>query len=138
MQRRFSSTEPLLLEKIIACLSYLTSSMVGFLWLLLALFMKQNLKPFLKYHIFQSIFIAIGFFLLSAILNMLVSILSVIPFVKIILINISYWLGVSLIPHFPSIIDLFVYGIVFYLAITSLMGKYSYLPWVSDIIEANV
>lgn len=138
MQRRFSSTEPLLLEKIIASLSYLTSSAVGFLWLILAILTKQNLKPFLKYHIFQSIFLAIGFFLLSFLVNALGNILSYIPFLNMVVMHISYLLGSSLIPHVPSIIDLIIYAIVFYLAITSFMGQYTYLPWVSDIINANV
>lgn len=138
MQRRFSSTEPLLLEKIIASLSYLTSSTVGFLWLILAILTKQNLKPFLKYHIFQSIFLAIGFFLLSFLVNALGNILSYIPFLNMAVMHISYLLGSSLIPNVPSIIDLIIYAIVFYLAITSFMGKYTYIPWVSDIINANV
>lgn len=137
MQQRVSQTEPVLLEKIIAALSYLTAGKIGFIWLLIALFTKQNLKPFLKYHIFQSIFIVIGFFLLSFLINALGNILSFIPVLNIVVMHISYLLGAPLISHF-SLIDLVVYSIVFYLTITSFMGQYSYLPWVSDIIKANV
>ena len=138
MQKRFSQTEPLLLEKVIASLSYITASAVGFIWLLIAIFTKNNIKPFLKYHIFQSIFLSIAFWLANKLLELIMSIFSIIPFLKKISFAISYWLGASLIPHAPSIIDSIIYFIIFYLAITSFMGQYSYLPWVSEIIKANV
>lgn len=137
MQQRFSQTEPLLIEKIIASLSYLTGATVGFIWLLIAIFTKQNLKPFLKYHIFQSIFIVFGFFILSLVVNLFGNVLSFIPLINIVIMHISYLLGAPLISHF-SIIDLVVYTVIFYLTITSFMGQYSYLPWVSDVIKANV
>jgi hypothetical protein len=34
-------------------------------------------------------------------------------------------------------LQLFTTTIILYLAITSFMGYYSYLPWVSDIIKGN-
>ena len=137
MQERVSQTEPLLLERIIAALSYLTGCTVGFIWFLIAIFTKQNLRPFLKYHIFQSIFLAIGFFLLTFFVNLLGNVLSFIPGLNIVIMHVSYLLGAPLISHF-SLIDLVVYAVVFYLAITSFMGQYSYIPWVSGIIKANV
>ena len=48
------------IERIIAPLSYITMGMVGFIWLIIGLFTKARLKPFLQYHIFQSIFIALA------------------------------------------------------------------------------
>ena len=36
-----------------------------------------------------------------------------------------------------SLIQLFTTTIILYLAITSGMGLYSYLPWISDIIKGN-
>lgn len=137
MQQRVSQTEPLTLERIIAALSYLTAGKIGFIWLLIALFTKQNLRPFLKYHIFQSIFLVLGFFLLSFLINALGNILSFIPGLNIVIMHITNLLGFPLISYF-SIIDLVIYAVVFYLTITSFMGQYSYIPWVSDIIKANV
>lgn len=137
MQQRVSQTEPLLIERIIASLSYLTAGKIGFIWLLIALFTKQNLRPFLKYHIFQSIFLVLGFFLLSFLINALGNILSFIPGLNIVIMHITNLLGFPLISYF-SVIDLAIYAVVFYLTITSFMGQYSYLPWVSDIIKANV
>jgi uncharacterized membrane protein len=141
MQRNYSQNgpqnNPLLIEKIIASLSYITASAVGFIWLLVAIFTKNNLRPFLKYHIYQSIFIVLGYFLLSIIVNALGNVLSHIPFLSIVIMQVSYLLNTPLIDHY-SLIDIVKYSIVFYLAITSFLGQYSYLPWVSDIIKTNV
>ena len=36
-----------------------------------------------------------------------------------------------------SLIQMFTTSVILYLAITSFMGYYSYIPWVSDIIKGN-
>jgi len=135
MANRYSQ-EPLLMEKIIASLSYIIP-WIGFIWLLLSFFMKRNLKPFLQYHIYQALFLAFGLFLLSIFLGLVMNILSYIPVLNIIVMHLSYLFNTPLLFGF-SIIELFVFSVLIYLAITSFQGKYSYLPWVSNIIKANV
>lgn len=137
MPRKYSQNEPLLIEKIIASLSYITFGFVGFFWLLLGLFTKSNLRPFLKYHIFQSIFISIAYFLLGAFLGLIMNILSLIPFVNQLVLQFTFYLNAPIIFGF-SLIQTVVYAIVFYLVVTCLQGQYSYLPWISEIIKANV
>lgn len=137
MQNRYAQNEPLLIEKLIAALSYLTSGIVGLLWFLIAIFTKNNLRPFLKYHIIQSFFIATGLLLLAFLINTLGNILSYIPGLNLIIMHISYLLNAPLVSHY-SLIDLALGSLVIYLILTSLMGQYSYLPWVSDIIKTNV
>lgn len=128
---------PLLIERIIAALSYITFGFVGFIWLLIGIFTKNSLRPFLKYHIFQSIFISIAYFLLCQFLGLIMNILSMIPFVGQIILQLTFYLNAPLIFEL-SLIQFFVYTIVFYLAFTSFAGKYSYLPWISEIITTNV
>lgn len=137
MPRKYSQNEPLLIEKIIASLSYITFGFVGFFWLLLGLFTKNNLRPYLKYHIFQSIFISIAYFLLGAFLGLIMNILSLIPFVNQLVLQFTFYLNAPIFFGF-SLIQTFVYAIVFYLVVTCLQGQYSYLPWISEIIKANV
>lgn len=129
--------EPLLLEKIIASLSYMTAGFVGFIWLILAVVTKNNLRPFLKYHVYQAIFLSIVFFLLSTFVNLLLGILSYIPIIKNIVGNIAFFLSAPLIVHF-SIINLIVIIVELYLILGVLQNKYSYIPWVSDVINYNV
>ena len=129
--------EPLLLEKIIASLSYLTGGFIGFVWLVLGIITKNNLRPFLKYHVYQSIFLSIVFFLVSTFVNLLLGILSYIPIIKNIVGQIAFFLSAPLIANF-SLISLVIIIVELYLILGVLQNKYSYIPWVSDVINYNV
>lgn len=137
MQNRYPQSEALLIEKIIAALSYITMGAVGFIWLLIGIFTKNNLRPFLKYHIFQSIFISIAFFLLGAFLGLIMTILSFVPIINQIVLQFTFYLNAPILFGF-SLIQAVCTGIIIYLVITSFQGQYSYLPWISEIIKENV
>ena len=132
-----NQSEPFFIERLIAALSYLTMGFVGFIWLLIALFTKNNLRSFIKYHIFQSIFIALAYFLLCQFIGLILNILSIIPIINQLVMQITLYLNMPLIFSF-SLIQVAVYGVILFLTITSFQGKFSYIPWVSDIIKANV
>lgn len=131
------TSEPLLMEKIIAALSYVTFGFVGFIWLLIGIFTKSTLRSYLKYHIFQSIFISIAYFLLCTFLGLIMNILSIIPFVNQLVLQLTFYLNAPIIIDF-SIIQLLVNAVIIYLVVTSFQGKYSYIPWISEIIDANI
>ena len=128
------SKNPYPIERILSAGSYLTAGGVGFVWLIIAAVIKKQVTKFLMYHIMQSIFISILFFLASVIFNLVFVILYKIPIINTIpyLINmpLPFLLNLSLIQTFTT-------TIILYLAITSFMGYYSYLPWISDIIKGN-
>lgn len=128
---------PFMIERIVAAFTYLTMGMVGFIWLIIGLFTKARLKPFLQYHIFQSIFISLGFAILSIFVGWLSNLLSFIPIINQIVAQITFWLNMPLVFDY-SLIQSFIYLLLIYLAITSFIGKYSYIPWVSDIIDQNI
>lgn len=122
------------IERILSSLTYLTVGGVGFVWLIIATIFKKNVTPFLRYHIFQSIFISITYYLLSVFANLLYVILYKIPIIN----AIPFFLNAPISVFFGlSIIQCITTSIILYLAITSFMGMYSYLPWVSDIIKGN-
>ncbi len=124
-------------DRIIASLSYLTGGLVGFVWLVIAFLTKKNLRGFLHYHVFQAIFLSILYYIVSALLGLVMQILSVLPFVGQISGRIFFMLNMPLFYGF-SLINTLIYAVIFYLALTSLLGKYSYLPWVSNIIAGNL
>ena len=134
MQRRYES---LPLEKIIEALSYLTSGFVGFVWLILGAVLKLGIRPFLLYHIYQSIFLSVLFFIVQLGLKIILDILSAIPLIGQLVSTLTFLFTTSIFGGF-SIINLALLSIVIYLTITSFMGQYSYLPWVSNIIKANL
>lgn len=130
-----NSRKPYPIERILSALTYLTAGGVGFIWLIIGAFTRKTITPFLMYHILQSIFISILFFIISILGQMVYIILYKIPLIN----AIPYLLNMPIAFIFNlSIIQLFTTTVILYLAVTSFMGYYSYLPWVSEIINANV
>ena len=128
------TSNPYPVEKIISAATYMTAGGAGFVWLVIAAITKKTVRPFLMYHILQSIFLSILFFLLSVLGQMIYVILYRIPLIN----AIPYLINMPLPFVFNlSIIQVVTTTIILYLAITSFMGYYSYLPWVSDVIKSN-
>lgn len=122
------------IERIISAATYLTAGGVGFVWLIIAAIMKKHVTPFLMYHIMQSIFLAIAYFLLTTLCELTYVILYRIPLIN----AIPYFINMPLPFLFGlSIVQGITTCIILYLAITAFMGQYSYFPWVSDIINQN-
>ncbi len=129
--------KPYMIERIVSALSYLSAGMIGFIWLILGVLTKSGLRPFMKYHIFQSIFLSMGYFLLLIILEQLSIVINFVPVVRNIFSMLTFPLMIPIIFGL-SVIQILIYTLLFYLALTSLMGRYSYLPWISEIINKNV
>ena len=122
------------IERIISALSYLTAGMAGFIWLIIAQVFKKRITEFLMYHIMQSIFLTIAYFLLTVLCDLIYVILYRIPLIN----AIPYFLNMPIPIAFGfSIIQIITTSIVIYLALTSFCGLYSYIPWVSNIINEN-
>lgn len=129
-----TSKKPYPIERILSVATYVTAGGVGFIWLIIAAFMRKQVTKFLMYHIMQSIFISILFFLLSLLSELVFVILYKIPIIN----AIPYFVNMPLPFMFGlSIIQTITTTIILYLAIMAGLGYYSYLPWVSDIIKGN-
>lgn len=130
--------KPYPIERILSAASYLTAGLVGFIWWIIAILAKKQVRPFLIYHIMQSIFLSMLFFLISVIARFIMIILLKLPIISFISGTIAYYLITPLPILFNlSITQLISSAIILYLAITSFMGYYSYISWVSDIIKGN-
>lgn len=112
----------------------MTAGLVGFIWLVIAALGKKTVRPFLMYHIMQSIFLSILFYLISILGEMIYVILYRIPIIN----AIPYFINMPVPFLFGlSVIQVITTAIILYLAVTAFMGMYSYVPWVSDIIKGN-
>lgn len=122
-----NNSAPYPMEKIISVATYLTWGLVGFVYLLIAFFTKLGLRPFLRFHIYQSVFLS----LLFAVISMLFA-----PLV--------FWIPILnklFNVHFVgslTIINLLIFLLLIYLCAGAILGKYSYIPWVSDVIKYHV
>ena len=122
------------IERIISAASYLTAGGAGFVWLIIAAILKKHVTPFLLYHILQSIFLSILYFLIATFAELIYIILYRIPVIN----AIPYLINMPLpVAHGLSLVQVITTAIILYLAITAGMGLYSYIPWVSDIININ-
>ncbi len=131
------NNSPFMIERLVAGFSYLTMGMAGFIWLIISLFTKAALKPFLQYHIFQSIFISLAFTVLSIFIGWLSNLLSLIPFINTLVAQLNFLLNMPMFFDY-SLIQTVIYLFLIYLAVMAFAGKYSYIPWISDIIDQNV
>lgn len=134
--KQSNSVNPL--ERVLAAASYLTAGMVGFVWWIIAILIKKRVKPFLIYHIMQSIFISIAYFILIELYKLVYIIFAKIPLINALMFFFNSLINNPL-PLFwgLSMLQVFTTSILIYLAATSFMGMYSYIPWVSDIIDIN-
>ncbi len=136
MQRDSYYTGPAPIERIIAALSYV-NCLIGLIWLIIAALMKRGIRPFLQFHIYQSIFIAFAIFIVGAGLALVMKIINFIPIINNIVSIITFYLNTPIIMGY-SVVNFLIFLVLIYLAIGALMGRYSYLPWVSDIIKGNI
>lgn len=129
-----TSNNPYPIERILSAATYLTASGVGFVWLIIAAVFRKTVTKFLMYHILQSIFISFLCVVLFAFFDFIDVIIKKIPIIN----NISYLLNMPLDYVFNlSLIQILSTTIILYLALTSFLGFYSYLPFISDIVKGN-
>ena len=127
---------PSLFEKLVARASYIFP-LVGFVFVIITALLKKDMKAFLKYHIFQSIFIAFTLWIVVSGLGFLMKFVSYIPGVKNVVGIITFFLNTPLFYGF-SIITFLYFLFVIYLIIGVLRGSDSYVPWISDVIKTNL
>ncbi len=127
---------PSLFEKLVASASYIFP-LVGFVFVIITALLKKDMKAFLKYHIFQSIFIAFTLWIVVSGLGFLMKFVSYIPGVKNVVGIITFFLNTPLFYGF-SIITFLYFTFVIYLIIGVLRGSDSYVPWISDVIKTNL
>ena len=127
---------PSLFEKLVAGASYIFP-LVGFVFVIITALLKKDMKEFLKYHIFQSIFIAFTLWIVVSGLGFLMKFVSYIPGVKNVVGIITFFLNTPLFYGF-SIITFLYFLFVIYLIIGVLRGSDSYVPWISDVIKTNL
>ena len=119
------------MERVISSLTYLTLGWAGVIVLIIQAVTKKHPTQFVMYHILQSIFLCFGFYVVSELFNLLTILIARIPIINLVPILINMPIDVL---YGLSLIQAICYTVLIYLILTSLMGKYSFLPWVSNII----
>ncbi len=138
MQHNFFKVSPI--EKIISILSYITMGIIGLVWLLIAHFSKKKLRYFLMFNIVQSMIIAIFLAILKLTLNIIFSILSIVPFINILAAKLNYIISVKIL-IFPilnlsfNVIEIILYILLIYIIMGVLTSRIFYIPYLTSLIS---
>lgn len=121
-------------EKIGGGVAYLTFGIWGLIWLLLSRRTYFEQKDFVRFHCFQSIFIGILYMFIPQGLAILFSLITqftgFIPGVSLITSTLHVLHGIlQSIIHYGGLV-LIIYCVIF-----SLYGKYTNIPWISQMIN---
>ncbi len=121
-------------EKIGAAVAYLTLGIWGLIWLLISSRNYFDQKDFVRFHCYQSIFVGLLFMFIPqglAILSSLtIQIIGLIPGTSFVTNGIHVVHGVL-----QSIFHYGLLALIIYCVIFSLLGKYTAIPYVSQIIN---
>lgn len=121
-------------DRIISFLTYISAGWIGFIYCIILYIGKKNPSHFLRYNVFQSIFISLLYFVLASIIGFVSNLLLHIPILNTI---VSWFILLLNKPVFLqySIIQIATLILIFYLSILSLLGKYPRIFWISKIID---
>ncbi len=123
-----------LFDRIVSVLTYLTAGWAGMIVCVIMYFRKRYPSHFLRYNVFQSIFISLLLFVLALGLGLICQFLSIIPFINYLAAQISFIFNRPIFFDY-SIIQLFITVLVIYTVIFSALGKYPRIYWISKIID---
>ena len=124
-------------DRIISVISYVTAGWVGLIYMVILYFMNKPASLFLRYNIFQSIFISFFYFLLCMIFCFISNILLQIPLINALVSWFILLFNRPVIFEY-SAIQSFVMGLFIYMSVMALMGKFPRVYWVSRIIDKSV
>lgn len=124
-------------DRIISVISYVTAGWVGLIYMVILYFVGKPASLFLRYNIFQSIFISFFYFLLCMIFGFISNILLQIPLINALVSWFILLFNRPVIFEY-SAIQSFVMGLFIYMTVMALMGKIPRVYWVSRIIDKSV
>ncbi len=124
-------------DRIISVISYVTAGWVGLIYMVILYFVGKPASLFLRYNIFQSIFISFFYFLLCMIFGFISNILLQIPLINALVSWFILLFNRPVIFEY-SAIQSFVMGLFIYMTVMALMGKMPRVYWVSKIIDKSV
>jgi len=139
------SKQPNMPERILSALAYITCGFVGIILIIVTVFIKVSLKPFVKFNCYQAILLGFIFTFVQYtynIIDSLLQILQIIPFLGKFLYSVFAFF-VYYLMAFPILFGLpllssIVILILLYLVVMTLIGKSPTLPFISDIIQRTM
>ena len=127
-----------IIDRIISVLTYYTFGGVGVFWVVICALVKKHNPKLTTYHILQSIFLSIILYLISVLLDIAIGLTINLPFIGEFIKKIVIYTSQTPIYLGFSLVHYIIFIIISYLAIFALFGKYSYLPYISEMVKSNL
>lgn len=123
---------PNIKDKIGASVSYLTLGIWGLIWLLISSRSYFDQKDFIRFHCYQSIFVGLLYMFIpqgfAILFSLIIQILGLIPFLAPVTNGLHVAHGILQQGFHYGLLALIVYCVIF-----SLFGKYTNIPYISQI-----
>ena len=126
-----------MLDRIVSVLTYFTMGIFGLIWLVFSYVTGRKINSFVAFNIYQSMFILAIFSIFSLVYNIALNLLSIIPFIGKIFVNIDIFLNQTPLYFGFSIVGLILTIFISYLALLAFLGRKPYVPCISDIVISN-
>ena len=125
-------------DRLISVLAYTTFGIFSLVWILYANFTKKEMSLFLKFNIFQAIFISIILYIISLLYEIAINFLSVVPFIDKIVTSFDIFFNETPIYSTLTLSGFLTTLLIIYLSILCILGKKAYIPTISDIVQTNI
>ena len=126
-----------IVDRLVSFLSYVSAGWFGMIYCIVLFIGKKMPSMFVRYNVFQSIFISLLYFVLSFGFGLLLKFLSYIPFLNYIVATITFQFNRPVFFDY-SFIQTFMIGLTIYMAVISILGRRPRVFWVSKIIDNAV
>jgi hypothetical protein len=126
-----------IVDRLISAATYPSFGMVGFVWLIASYILKKHLSEFARFHIYQGIFAALTLFIVTTVFGIGASLLMSIPFIEPYIRAIDLFIAKTPIYFTFTLWNFTVLAFIAYFSIGALLGKRSYVPFISDVINSN-
>ena len=125
------------IDKIVSAVSYITMGWGGLFYLIYMAFKRKPMTHFTRYNILQSIFVSFLYFILAFLFGALFNLLSYIPLINTLVAKLTLLLNSEFMFNY-SIIQIVTIGIVVYMTLFALLGRYPRIYIISGLIDKQV
>lgn len=125
------------IDRLVSFLTYITAGWFGMIYCIILFIGKKMPARFVRYNVFQSIFISLLYFVLSFGFGLILKFLSYIPFLNYLVASITFQFNRPVFFEY-SLIQTFMICLTVYMAVFSLLGRRPRVFWVSRIIDNAV
>lgn len=126
-----------IIDRLVSFLSYISAGWFGMIYCIVLFVGKKMPSRFVRYNVFQSIFISLLYFVLSFGLGLILKFLSYIPFLNYLVATITFQFNRPVLFDY-SFVQVFMIALTIYMSVISLFGRRPRVFWVSRIIDNAV